>query len=131
MSVPSDIPQYSPQYTFRDEKKKTEPVRQPVAPFIVPGDDDAQPASPAGRPQWRVLDAAYETSATSTPDDGFGSVAIPDFYGKSLRQVTEQCLKLGLRLRSTGSGAAAQQFPAPGATLRPGGHVQVRFTTQR
>ena len=133
MSVPSDIPLYSPQYSFRDEKKNREPARQPVAPFVVPGDEDdkALQGSPAGRPQWKVLDAAYAPTATSTSDDGFGSVAIPDFYGKSLRQVTEQCLKLGVRMRSIGSGAAVQQFPAPGATLQPGGYVQVRFTTQR
>jgi len=131
MSVPSDIPLYSPQYTVKDEKKNREPERQPVAPFIVPGDEEALPAPTAGHPQWRVLDAAYARTATSTPDDEFGSIAIPDFYGKSLRQVTEQCLKLGLRLRSVGSGAAVQQFPAPGATLRAGGYVQVRFTTQR
>jgi membrane peptidoglycan carboxypeptidase len=134
MSVPSDIPLYSPQYTFRDEKKNREPVPPPVAPFIVPGDDEALPGPggpPAERPQWRVIDAAYPAAGATTPDDGFGSVAIPDFYGKSLRQVTEQSLKLGLRLRSIGSGAAVQQFPAPGATIRPGGYVQVKFTTQR
>jgi cell division protein FtsI (penicillin-binding protein 3) len=113
MSVPPDIPLYSPKYTQKEEKKKSEP------------------APPPKPPQWKVVDASFTPTASAPLADDPGDIAIPDFYGKSLRQVTEQCLKLGLRLRSIGSGAAAQQFPVPGVNARAGAYVQVRFTTKR
>src|SRR5437867_13082078 len=43
----------------------------------------------------RVIDRVYGSESSD-----FGDVTIPDFHGKSLRQVTEECLKAGLRLRS-------------------------------
>ena len=49
-----------------------------------------------------------------------GEIPIPDFYGKSLREVTEECLKAGLRFQSIGSGVAVQQMPPPGAYVRAG-----------
>ena len=61
---------------------------------------------------------------------GLGDIAIPDFYGKSLRQVTEECLKAGLRLQSIGSGAAVQQLPLPGTSVRAGSRVRVRFSSK-
>jgi beta-lactam-binding protein with PASTA domain len=57
-------------------------------------------------------------------------VVIPDFHGKSLRQVTEECLKAGLRLQSLGSGAAAEQLPPAGTSVRAGSAVQVRFSSR-
>ncbi len=120
LSIPSDMPAYSPKYTLKEEKKKPEPVRQAPAPAPVPAQGD-----------WRVVDAAFSAPASAPAVLEMGEIAIPDFYGKSLRQVTEMCLKLGIRLRSTGSGAAIQQFPAPGSGVRAGGHVQVRFAAKR
>ncbi len=118
MAVPPDIPFYSPRYTLREEKKPEQLPPRPVAP-----------AAPSR--EWKVVDTAYATAAAASPGFELGEIAMPDFYGKSLRQVTEQCLKLGLRLRSSGSGAAAEQFPAAGATVRAGTRVQVRFTPKR
>jgi cell division protein FtsI/penicillin-binding protein 2 len=115
LSIPPDLPLYSPQYTQHEEKKTREPAPPP-------------PPVPA---QWKVVDASYITAASAPQTDEFGEIVTPDFYGKSLRQVTEQCLKLGLRLRSIGSGAAVQQFPPAGSSVRPGTPVQVRFTARR
>jgi stage V sporulation protein D (sporulation-specific penicillin-binding protein) len=117
LAVPSDIPSYSPQYTVQEEKKKPEPPATTAAPV-------------APQHEWQVVDAAYTTAASAVPEYALGEIAVPDLYGKSLRQVTELCLKLDLRLRSNGSGAAVQQFPPAGATVRPGSSIQVRFTTR-
>jgi len=103
MSVPPDVPSYAPQYKVKEDK-------QPVAKYI------AAAFSP------RLID--------SDPDDGFGDIIIPDFHGKSLREVTEESLKAGLRLQSVGSGAAVEQMPPPGASVRTGARVQVRFSAR-
>jgi hypothetical protein len=85
--------------------------------------------APAGQSasDWAVMNASYNVPE-ATPDNGrLGEIAVPDFHGKSLREVTEECLKLGLRLTSVGSGTAIDQFPAAGTGARAGTHVQVRL----
>ena len=103
MSVPPDVPSYAPQYKVKEDK-------EPAAKYI------AAAFSP------RLID--------SDPADGFGDIIIPDFHGKSLREVTEESLKTGLRLQSVGSGAAVEQMPPPGVSVRTGARVQVRFSAR-
>jgi beta-lactam-binding protein with PASTA domain len=57
-----------------------------------------------------------------------GDITVPDFQGKSMREVTEQLFRLGLRPRTIGSGKAATQVPFPGARVNAGATVEVRFT---
>jgi cell division protein FtsI (penicillin-binding protein 3) len=105
MSVPPDVPAYAPQYTVRKGPKAR---RVPSMPSLIPASMSA---------------ADYEAP-------GFGEITIPDFSGKSLREVTEECLKTGLRLQSIGSGAVVDQMPLPGANVRAGQRVQVRFSSR-
>jgi cell division protein FtsI (penicillin-binding protein 3) len=112
MSVPPDVPSYAPQYKVKEDK--------PVAK-----DRDA-PRNYGVRPEFR--DASLEFVADES--GGLGDIIIPDFHGKSLREVTEESLKAGLRLQSIGSGAAVEQMPPPGATTRAGARVQVRFSAR-
>src|SRR5437762_4310010 len=110
MSVPPDVPSYAPQYVVKEFQGRTPNSELP-----------------------RIRGASLEFSPRwidSDPDDGFGDTIIPDFHGKSLREVTEECLKAGLRLQSTGSGAAMEQMPPPGANVRAGARVQVRFSAR-
>ena len=122
MSVPTDVPAYAPEYKLTEQKKpKKESVPEPkqVAPsFPMPTD-------------MKVLDAAYIPASDLDTNEGTGNLEVPDFTGKSLRQVLELCSKLGLRVRSMGSGAAVQQYPPAGSRTRQGGTVQVRFSTKR
>jgi cell division protein FtsI (penicillin-binding protein 3) len=59
-------------------------------------------------------------------DDG-GAIVVPDFLGKTMRQVTEICLRLGLDPVLVGSSLASQQTPEPGAKIRRGSKVIVEF----
>jgi membrane peptidoglycan carboxypeptidase len=111
MTVPPDVPSYAPQYVVKQPKPESKPKRGPVL----------QP--PAAPPTQLVAMHLGE-------DEELGDVIIPDFHGKSLRQVTEECLKAGLRLQSLGSGAAAEQLPPAGANVRVGSTVQVRFSSK-
>ena len=113
MSVPPDVPFYAPQYTVKNEKPRL------TVAAVYEGRRSLQPVSTV------VIHRRY-----SGDGGDFGDITIPDFHGKSLRQVTEECLKAGLRLQSAGSGAAVEQMPPPGASVRVGARVQVRFSTR-
>jgi cell division protein FtsI (penicillin-binding protein 3) len=120
MSVPPDAPSYAPQYTVKQERRpEPEPVVKP---------DTSSPAVFA--PKYIV--AGFSPRSVDTADSGaeFGEIVVPDFSGKSLREVTQDCLKAGLRLQSMGSGAAIQQLPPPGTTVSAGARIKVRFSTR-
>jgi len=64
--------------------------------------------------------------ATLTLDDG-PTVVVPDFGGKTLRQVAEECQELGLDLNVRGSGLAIDQMPPVRAQVPASSKVWVRF----
>jgi len=59
-------------------------------------------------------------------DEG-GDIPVPDFAGKTMREVTETCLRLGLNPVVLGSGLATQQSPAAEAKVRRGAKITVQF----
>jgi cell division protein FtsI (penicillin-binding protein 3) len=59
--------------------------------------------------------------------DGDAGISIPDFTGKTMREVTESCLRLGLDPVLVGSSLASQQTPEPGSKVRRGSKVIVEF----
>ena len=113
MSLPPDVPSYAPQYTVKEAKRTF------TVGTVYKGPHSLLPVSTA------VIDPRYSDDSAD-----FGGITVPDFHGKSLRQVTEECLKAGLRLQSAGSGAAVEQMPQPGASVRAGARVEVRFSTR-
>src|SRR5262249_51198553 len=66
------------------------------------------------------------SSVTVALDEG-GDIAVPDFHGKTVREVTQQCVRLGLNPVLIGSSLAQDQSPAPGAKVRSGAKITVRF----
>ena len=69
---------------------------------------------------------AAPPSVTVALDEG-GDIAVPDFHGKTVREVTESCLRLGLDPIVIGSSLAQDQSPAAGAKVRRGAKITVRF----
>lgn len=63
---------------------------------------------------------------TSSED---GLFAVPDFSGKTMREVTEMCLRLGLDPVLVGSSLATNQAPAAGSQVRRGARITVQFGT--
>lgn len=59
-------------------------------------------------------------------DEG-GDIPVPDFAGKTMREVTEMCLRLGLEPVLVGSNLATEQFPEAGAKVKRGAKVTVQF----
>ena len=58
---------------------------------------------------------------------------VPDFHGKTKRQVMEESSALGVRVEIAGTGIARRQEPAPGVPSRPRatGEGAVRAMTRR
>jgi cell division protein FtsI (penicillin-binding protein 3) len=52
---------------------------------------------------------------------------VPNFRGKTKRQVMEESTALGVRVEIAGTGIARRQEPLPGVVLRPGERVKVQF----
>jgi membrane peptidoglycan carboxypeptidase len=63
---------------------------------------------------------------TAAVDEG-GEILVPDFAGKTMREVTELCLRLGLEPVLVGSSLAVEQTPAAGAKVRHGAKITVEF----
>jgi cell division protein FtsI (penicillin-binding protein 3) len=54
-------------------------------------------------------------------------ITVPKLKGKTVREVTEECFRLGLSPVLIGTGVALEQSPDAGQPTRPGGRVTVRF----
>jgi membrane peptidoglycan carboxypeptidase len=52
---------------------------------------------------------------------------VPNFRGKTKRQVIEESSALGVAVQIAGAGIARRQEPRPGSVLRPGEKVKVQF----
>ncbi len=56
---------------------------------------------------------------------------LPDFRGKSIREVLCEAKRLGLRVRLVGTGFAYSQSPTPGVSLKQVKYVRVTFRPPR
>ena len=83
---------------------------------------NAEPAPPA--PPASSSSAASPPTVELAEGDG---VQLPSLAGKTVREVTEICQKLGVNPVLVGTGVAQQQQPLAGVAVRPGGSVTVWF----
>ncbi len=60
-------------------------------------------------------------------DPGRVAGRVPNFQGKSMRDVIQESAALGIPVEFTGSGIARGQIPAPGQALPSGAAVRVEF----
>jgi len=89
-------------------------------PDPTPAQVPSKAPGSAGRTESKV------TALTVAVDAG-GDIAVPDFSGKTMREVTDVCLRLRLDPVLVGSGLALQQTPPAGARLHHGSKVTVSF----
>jgi cell division protein FtsI (penicillin-binding protein 3) len=75
-----------------------------------------------------VAAAAPPPSVTVSVDEG-GDIMVPDFSGRTMRDVTDECLRLGLNPVLVGSSLATGQSPAGGSKVKHGAKVTVEFGT--
>jgi len=86
----------------------------------------------AGAPRMPVANAASDQRiflAAGNTESGrdLAGPRVPDFQGKSLRDVIQESAALGLPLEFAGAGIARMQSPEPGKILPTGQSIRVQF----
>jgi hypothetical protein len=73
------------------------------------------------------LDQRIFLAKGGSPERDLAGPRVPNFQGKTVRNVIEQAAALGIPVEFTGSGIARAQFPEPGVILPSGRWVRVQF----
>jgi cell division protein FtsI (penicillin-binding protein 3) len=131
LDVPRDVP-LNPKLVQTAYRRETEADGASLEDF-TPTDfsaqpDDAPEAAMQGVPSRRGNAPAAQTSVTVAVDES-GDIGVPDFSGRTMRDVTDQCLRLGLNPILVGTNLGIAQTPAPGAKVKHGARVTVEFGT--
>jgi cell division protein FtsI/penicillin-binding protein 2 len=128
LDVPRDVP-LNPKFLQASYKKAVEGEPESLEDF-TPADFSSQPDQlpVAGGEAKSKEPKAAVPSITVAVDEG-GDIAVPDFAGRTMREVAEMCLRLGLDPVLVGSNLASNQTPAAGAKVRRGAKVTVQFGT--
>ena len=66
--------------------------------------------------------------AAKPADEKIAGSTVPDFRGKSMRDVVEETSASGMDVMIEGSGVARAQVPLPGSPLRQGEQIRIVFT---
>ncbi|HKV63788.1 MAG TPA: penicillin-binding transpeptidase domain-containing protein [Candidatus Acidoferrum sp.] len=128
LDVPRDVP-IGPrliQAAYRNRDVSDSSVYEDFTPADFSEQPDQPPAKSAATKSTEGHNSM--TAVTVAVDEG-GDIQMPDFSGKTMREVTEMCLKLGLDPVLIGSNLATNQTPAAGAKARRGAKVTVQFGT--
>jgi cell division protein FtsI (penicillin-binding protein 3) len=128
LEVPRDVP-LNPRliqaaYKRQDNVGESSLEDFTAADFNAQLDDLATEAAPAKTPEPKPRAAEVIMGV----DEG-GDITVPDFSGKTMREVTIMCLRLGLDPVLVGSNLATDQTPAEGAKVNRGARVTVQFGT--
>ena len=122
LNVPQDVPIASE--TLRASRTPNDQILAEVSDFD-PAQGDTSTAAEDHAPPAPLI-----TPGTAAPTvelvEGRG-IPVPHLQGKSVREVTEECMKLGLNPVLVGTGIASEQSPEPGAVIRRGGRITVQF----
>jgi cell division protein FtsI (penicillin-binding protein 3) len=133
LGVPQDVP-VSAKLVQARFKQETEADGSSLEDFTVadfsappeaelPGEAGSAPAVGVGG-SGKAQESP--TTVTVSVDEG-GDITVPDFSGKTMRDVTDECLRLGLNPVLVGTSLATRQTPAAGAKLKHGARVTVEF----
>jgi cell division protein FtsI (penicillin-binding protein 3) len=127
LDVPQDVP-LNPQMMQAAYQKKAEQEDDSLED-LSDVDFNAQPelSEPAHGREAASAKLPKSPEVLTSADDG-GAIMMPDFSGKTMRDVSEACMRLGLDPVLVGSSVAVQQTPAAGAKVRRGTKVTVEFS---
>ncbi|HYP06862.1 MAG TPA: penicillin-binding protein, partial [Bryobacteraceae bacterium] len=111
MDVPRDLPDAPPSELKKDDPPMSDlslaELSMPITPEEIV---DAPLVGPGLPPEMLAL-----------------GPKVPNFRGKTKRQVIEESSALGVAVQIAGVGIARRQEPRPGSVLRPGERVKVQF----
>lgn len=131
LDVPRDVP-LNPkliQAAYQKQTKQDGSTLEDLSSVDFSGQPDmppaaSQPSNAGGQGQ----EESKKPPLTVAVDQG-GEIEMPDFSGKTMREVADIALRLGLDPVLVGSNLAMDQSPAPGLSVRRGAKITVRFGT--
>jgi cell division protein FtsI (penicillin-binding protein 3) len=112
-------------------------IRQLLADQLKPAQDpdEIPPANASASDLAAVSNAAKAGVSTTSADENAAAApvkpagpTVPDFRGKSMRDVVEESSARGIDVMIEGSGVARAQAPLPGSPLRQGEQIRIVFT---
>jgi cell division protein FtsI (penicillin-binding protein 3) len=130
MNVPHD----GPEVTSTQMAERRADVQLPEPDAHADARSKGGKKSHTGTSEPEVSDIAGQDPAPSSPDaptvqfGGEAGVTVPSLSGQSVRDVTEECSKLGLTPVLVGNGIALEQTPDAGAQVVRGSRIVVRFS---
>jgi cell division protein FtsI (penicillin-binding protein 3) len=131
LDVPHDVPIAPPRVQLAGRKMPSRGLGTPdVSDFSPATESPAASSLPVFAPEpqpasaWPRNPATPETVALT---EGEG-VEVPRLTGLTVRAATQACQKLGLSPILLGAGVALEQNPQPGARVRPGSRITIRFS---
>ena len=128
LDVPRDVP-VGPRLMQAAYKKGNTPDIATLEDF-TPTDFSGLPEQPSAEPAApKSKEGKISAPEVTVAVDEGGDIQVPDFSGKTMRDVTELCLRLGLDPVLVGSSLATNQMPAAGAKVRRGAKITVQFGT--
>jgi cell division protein FtsI (penicillin-binding protein 3) len=126
LEVPRDIPVTTG--TLRASRAQVARPADESLTDVSDFDPVQSTATPAANDAASAIPAAAPTAASPTVELAEGDgIPAPHLLGKTVREVTQQCLKLGLSPSLVGTGLAMTQSPEPGALIRRGSRITVQF----
>jgi len=133
LDVPRDVPTGRLVQTAYKNRDTTDSA---TLEDFTPADFSGQPEKQADRLTDKVEAASAESDAHRATDNvpavtvavgESGEIPVEDFSGKTMREVTEACLRSGLEPILIGSGLAVEQSPEAGTKVRRGARITVQF----
>jgi cell division protein FtsI (penicillin-binding protein 3) len=127
LDVPRDVPVAA--QTLRASRAKAAHEKDDNLTDVSDFEAVQTPAAAVAETPDPVLSHAAPAVAAPTVEiaEG-GGIPAPQLLGKTVRDVTEECLKMGLVPVLVGTGTATEQSPEPGATIRRGNRITVQFS---
>jgi cell division protein FtsI (penicillin-binding protein 3) len=128
LDVPRDVPLNARmiQAAYERQIASETTTLEDFSPTDFSGQPDELPV--ASNPVAADKPATHAPEVAMAPDEG-GDISVPDFSGRTMREVTEACLHLGLEPMLVGSNLAVDQHPEAGTQVRRGAKVTVQFGT--
>ncbi len=121
--VPEDIEELEEKALIAMAKKKGPSDRAPADM------DTAELATPFTEQELKQSDGTETVNGEEVLAEVDSSASkVPNFVGKTVRDVVQEATATGLDVDLYGEGLAKAQNPAAGALLQPGAHVAIRFS---
>jgi cell division protein FtsI (penicillin-binding protein 3) len=137
LDVPRDVP-LEPrliQAAYRQQRSGNDSSLEDFTPADFSSEAEALPFQPNAPSSNYVKQSAPDSKDTSrgvtVAVDDSGAITVPDFTGKTMREVMGACLALGLDPVLVGTSRALSQSPAAGSRVRRGARVTVQFGESR